>query len=787
MTAMTIKLLREIKHLRGQLVAIILVIGCGSATFIMSRSMYTSLLLTQRDYYERERYADVFVTLKRAPQTLGARLRAIDGVAAAETRTMYNVLVDVPGLAEPASASLISMPTDRELALNELHIVSGRRIAPGAKHEVIAYAPFAEANGLVPGDTIGAVMNGRWKRIVIVGTAITPEFVIVMNPGSLILDKKRTGVLWMAEDVVQSSYDMRGAFNSATLGVYPGVSIADVRARVDDILRPYGSWGATGREDQMSHRFLTDEIRQLKVTALIIPLIFLGVAIFLLNIALMRLVATQRTMIAILKAFGYSNLQIAMHYTGFSVVAVLGGAIVGIAIGNYLGVALATWYMEFYRFPRLVFAMPAGVIIGAVAMSLVAAVVGALSAVRSAVRLPPADAMRPEAPRTFRPGVFERVGRWLHLSPVSAMIVRNIERRWIKSVVAIVMIGLATSILVLSNFMFDAMDHMIGLQWNRAQRDDAMVTFLVPLSSAARHDILHLPGVRYAEPFRMIGADIINGRKRYRTFVASVDSAATLKRIIDDRGRVVRVPEHGIMITDYLARHLDLRIGDLVTIVVLEGARDTFRIPLTATVREFLGSQAYMSPRAMSSMLDEQGSVSGAYLRIDDKEMPTFTSAIKRTPTIAGSLVRAVALRSFEEVYVQNIWITSTYIIVLACVIAFGVVYNSSRIALSERATELASLRILGFTKGEIAVILLGEQVVLTLLGIPFGLVLGTAMCWWITVGFEADIFRIIFVFTTQNLGKAAAVITIVTFVSGLLIRRRLVKLDLIAVLKSRE
>lgn len=787
MTAMSIKLLREIKHLRGQLVAIILVIGCGSATFIMSRSMHHSLQLTLQDYYEKERYADVFVTLKRAPQTLDAQLRGIEGISAVETRTMFNVLVDVPDLPEPASATLISLPADRELALNELHMVSGRRVTLGSEHEVIAYAPFAEANQLVPGDTIGAVINGRWKRLVIVGTAISPEYIIVMHPGSLMLDNKRNGVLWMSEDVVQSSYDMRGAFNSVTIGVYPGASVPDVLARVDDVLRPFGSWGATGRDDQSSHRFVTDEIKQLEVTALIIPMIFLGVAIFLLNIALMRLVSTQRTAIAILKAFGYGNTQIALHYIGFSLVAVAGGTIVGMAVGNYLGVGLAGWYMEFYRFPRLVFEMPAGVITGSVLMSMVAAVVGAVSAVRAAVRMPPADAMRPEAPRSFKPGVFERLGTWLRLSPVSAMIVRNIERRWVKSGVAVIMIGLSTAILVLAGFMFDAMDHMIALQWDHGQREDAMVTFMLPLTSSARYDVVHLPGVRHVEPFRTIGVDVLHGRQRYRTFVTTIDSTAVLKRVIDDRGRILRVPDDGLVLTQYLATRLGYAVGDVVTLVVLEGARDTMHVPLVGTVREFLGSQGYMSSTAMAEMLDEQGSISGAYLAIDPSSMPAFKSQIKRTPVVAGSLVRQVALQSFKDVYVQNIWITSTYIVILSCVIAFGVVYNSARIALSERATELASLRILGFTKGEIAVILLGEQIVLTLIGIPFGLVAGFVMCWWITVGVEADIFRIIFVFTTQNAGKAAAVITIVTFLSGLLIRRRLVKLDLIAVLKSRE
>ncbi|MBU3741494.1 MAG: FtsX-like permease family protein [Candidatus Kapabacteria bacterium] len=787
MTALSLKLLREIGHLRGQLIAIILVIGCGIGTYVMSRSMHASLLLTQEAYYAKGRYADVFATVQRAPRSVVGELQSIRGVALAEARTTSKVLVDVPGLAEPATATLVSMPSDRPMLMNDVHLVSGRRIAPGAFDEVVLYAPFAEANGLTVGDTIAAVLNGRWRKLAIVGTAISPEFVIVLNPGTLMLDNKRIGVMWMAEEAVQAAFDMQGACNSLVLKLYAGASVSDVCTQVDRVLDRHGGWGAQGRDDQPSHRFLSDEIKQLEVTAIIIPLIFLGVAIFLLNIALTRLVATQRGTIAILKAFGYGNIAIAVHYVGFAVVSVAGGTIVGIVIGYVLGVNLAELYMEFYRFPMLVFRLPWDVISVVVLMSLAAAVAGALLAVRSAVRLPPADAMRPPSPRTFQAGALERLGVAARLGPVPLMIARNIERRALRSAVAIFMIALATSILVLGRFMFDVMDRMLAISFDVAQHEDVTLTLSKPLSGHARYDIAQLPGVVRVEPFRMTAVDVLHGRYRHQTVMTSVAQDQELRRPTDVWGNRAGIPGEGVVLTEYLAKKLNCAIGDTVSLALKEGRRDTMRAVVSGTVKEFIGAQVYASPQTMSRLLREQGSVSGAYLDMENDALADFLLAAKRTPMVAGTLVRSVALQSFRDVYVQNIWMTTTYIVVLSCVIAFGVVYNSARIALSERGTELASLRILGMTTREISIILLGEQAVFTLLAIPIGAGIGYALCSWIVQGFETEYLRLVFVFSPSNVAISASIILGVAIMTSVLMYRRLVRLDLIGVLKSRE
>lgn len=773
--------------MKGQLLAIALVVIGGIATFVMMRSMYASLSASLNSYYENQRFANIFVLSKRAPESTAEKLREIEGIAAVETRVVSEVMLDVPDLPEPASATVVSVPESRRPLLNDLVLREGRWIRPGAETEVIASEPFCEANHLKPGSTIGAVINGRWRRLTIVGIGLSPEYVFEVGSATLIPDNKRYGILWMGRESMAAAYDMIGAFNSAAISLYAGASEQSVKERIDVIMKQYGSTGSLGRDEWMSHRFITDEIKQTEVSATIIPAIFLGVAVFLLNVSLLRLVSTQRQIIALLKSFGYSNASIVGHYIGFALVAVGLGTMGGLAVGYYVGSLLAEMYAVYYRFPSLVFVLPPDVLAVSIILSVAASVVGAISAVRSVVKLPPADAMRPESPKQFRPGVFERIPLLARLTPLTHIIIRNIERRPFRSAAAVISIGLATAILVIGRFMIDAVDRVITLQFNDVQRDDVTLMFRQPMSSSAAFDLLHLPGVMRAETFRAVGADIRHNGMKRRTVLYGVPSQRDLKQVVHADGALVEIPREGAVMTQYLARVLDVRIGDTVAVEILEGDRRTVKVPIVSTVDEILGTQLYLDEHALNGLMREQGSVSGGYLQVDKQRLDELYRAVKRTPAVAGVMIRQTAIDNFKKTYEENMNVSSMSIIIFACIIAFGVVYNNARIALSERGNELASLRVLGFTIGEIATVLLGEQVLLTVVAVPLGLVFGGWISAVLPGAFETEFFRIPVVFTVRNFGLAAGVTMLVTVLTGLLLYRRLKMLDLIAVLKTRE
>lgn len=787
MSPLNQKLARDIVHLRGQVVAVAMVVACGIAAYITMRSSYESLIRSRSSYYELYRFADVFAQLKRAPESLAVQIRELRGVAMTQTRVVFEVTLDITGLDEPATARLVSIPEQRIPILNDIYIREGRYVEPGRRDEVLVSEAFAEANHLKVGETMGAVINGRWERLHIVGIAISPEYIHEIRAADVFPDRRRFGILWMSRDVLGPAFDMEGAFNNVCVALASGASQEEVIDQLDRLLQRYGGLGGYGRDEQESHRFLADEIEQDRITGIIVPSIFLGVAAFLLHMVLSRLVTMQRTEIAVLKAFGYSNVAVAIHYLKFALVAVLVGTVVGVGFGVWFGSALAEIYKEFFRFPVLEFSVGLETVGLAIAISAGAAFLGALLAVRRVVGLPPAEAMRPELPTNFRRGLLERLGLKKLLSPGARMIVRNIGRRKWKSALSVLGIALAVSVLLVGRYAFDALEYIIEVQFRTAQREDATITFNNPRPSRARFDLTHLPGVLRAEAFRTVPARLRFEHRSKRLAILGINPDGKLRTMLDRRVQKVDLPSEGLLISAKLAEVLGVRPGDTITVEALEGARPVRTVPVHRLVDEWIGLSAYMDLRALNRLMREGETVSGAYLTIDPKFASQFYSSIKRTPAVAGTAFREMMLASFLETVAKSLTISTTVLIVFACVIAFAMVYNSARVALSERGNELASLRVLGFTQREVSVMLLGEQALLTLAAIPLGFAIGLGICGLLSKLMNTELYRMPLVVSGRSYAFAFLIIAGAVGFSGLLILKRLYNLDLVAVLKTRE
>jgi putative ABC transport system permease protein len=782
------KLLRDIWHLKGQILAIALVVACGIASFVMSMSVYNSLTLTQEAYYDRFRFADVFVQVKRAPESLKRQIANIEGVAQVQTRIQVDVTLDVPGLVEPATGRLISVPERNRPLLNDLSLSQGRYIEANRRNEVIISEVFAAANNLNLGDRLGAIINGRWQQLQIVGFALSPEYVYeVRGAGELYPDNRRFGILWMGREALGNAFDMDGAFNSATLKLMPGAIEADVIDRLDHMLDHYGSLGAYGRKDQISHSILTDEISGLEVMATMIPSLFLAIAAFLLHIVLSRLIATQREQIAILKAFGYSNWAIGAHYLKFVLCIIGSGVVLGVGVGFWLGHGLTQVYKEFYRFPLLRYEPGSNLILTAVLVSASAALVGGLMALRRAVKLPPAEAMRPEPPAQFRPTIIERLGLQHFFSPVGRIILRNLERKPIQALMSIMGIAIAISLLLVGNYMIDAVNELMVIQFYNVQREDVTLVFNEPRPLRVGYEVTHLPGVLRAEPFRSVPVKLRFTHHEYRTALMGILADGDFRQLLDRQLHTVPLPSDGIVLTTKLAEVLGITPGQNLTIEVMEGRRPTETVPVVGTVDELLGMSAYMDIHALNRMMQEGQTISGMFLAIDDNQSDRLYQRLKQIPVITGVSFRTSQIESFEEISARNLWVMTVSLIVFASIITFSVVYNAARIALSERSRELASLRIMGFTRAEIAVILLGEQAILTVAAIPVGLWIGYGWALMLVAAYNKELYRLPLVLTRHNYAFTIMVVLLAAIGSGLIIRRQLDRLDLIAVLKTRE
>ena len=787
MNVLHLKLLRNLRQMRGMVAAIALVVACGIMTYVTMAGAYQSLIATQQLYYERYQYADIFASLKRAPQILARRISEIPGVENVQTRLVFDVTLDVPGLKEPAVGRIISVPEQRGRMLNDIFLRSGRYLDPLRRNEVMVGEAFAEANRLRTGDKIGAILNGRKQTLTITGIALSPEYIYALRGGTPLPDDRRFGILWMNRKAMEPAFDMTSAFNNVCLKISPAISEAEVISKVDALLQRYGGLGAGGRDEQISHRFLMDEIAQDRVTSIFIPTIFLAIAAFLLHVVLLRLVGTQRSQIAILKAFGYSNIDVGLHYLGLALAGVFLGSLPGIVTGFWLAKKLLILYTEFFRFPEFHFAISGNIVMIALLSAVSAACVGAVSAVRRAVQLPPAEAMRQEPPASFHQGLLDRTRVQKFLSPITRMIARNMIRRPARMLLSVVGIGFAVAIVLVGLFLYDSLDYMLRMEFDYKQRENVTLYFNNPLQASVAYEIGHLPGVLQNQPFRIVPVRLRFEHRAKKLSILGLSHDISLHRTVNQNLQNVAIPGDGLLITQKLAELLGAHPGDQVTAEVLEGRRVIRSLTVQGTVDELFGLSAYMDLNALNRVLEEGPAYSGAFLKVDDSAQAQLYSLLKLMPAVAGVEVKDAMIRSFNETLARSMGITVDLLLVFACVIAFGMVYNGSRIALSERSNELASLRVLGFTQSEVAKILLGEQAILTAAGIPVGLFIGYGICWLMSKGLDLEIYRFPVVIESASYASAALIVTVAAILSSAAVLKKLKHMDLVAVLKERE
>jgi putative ABC transport system permease protein len=788
MRALDHKLWRDLWKLRGQSIAVAAVMASGVACFLMFMSTLDSLLLSRDLYYTDYRFADIFVPIKRAPEPVARRLAAIEGVDKVDTRVVAPLTIDIEGFHEPVVGTITSIPDSGEPLLNRLYLRAGRLIEAGRNDEIIISEAFAEAHKLKPGDSLHVIIKGKREQLRIVGTGGSPEYVHQVPPGGSFPDYERYGIMWMGRTPLSRAYDMDGAFNQVVLTLARDADEQDVMDQVDEFLKRYGGVGAIARKDQASHRFLAQELSQLENVSGIFPMIFLGVAAFLLNVVVTRLVGTQREQIAALKAFGYSNFTVALHYLQMIMVIVLAGIVVGVAVGAWLGHMLSEIYVDYFRLPFLNFTLEPLRIIQASLITVVAGLLGTLAAVRSAVRLKPAEAMRPEAPAVYRTSLIEELGLKRLLSAPTRMILRNLGHKPVKSLLSTLGIALAVAILMTGRFQEDSSDYMMYVHYVLSRRDDLAVQFNETTSRRALTELQSLPGVEYGEPFRWVPARLRFEQRSYLTVIWAYEPGSTIKRLIDSELRIVKLPPEGIVLNEYLAKHiLGLKTGDLLTVEALEGHMPKEQVPVVALVREDLGVGAYMALGALNRLMQEGHAISGAFLYIDEQYANEIYQDLKDRPEVAGSVIRTHEIRNFHKTMDETLLFWTSVATIFAIVIAVGVVYNSARITLTERSRELASLRVLGYTRGEISYILLGELALLTLAALPLGLGLGRALCGYIALSLENDMYRVPLIIEPSTYAFAALVVLVAAAVSSLLVRRRLDELDLIEVLKTKE
>ena len=781
------KLFRDLWRMRINAVAIVLVLACGLSIFVMAVGMRASMENTRRDYYAQSRMADLVVGLVRAPERILTDLAASPDVTTVEGRISGLALLDLPGVIEPASARLVSLPRAGRPRVNDLVLAHGRWPDPALIDEALVNEAFANALGLDVGDTLSATIHGRRQNLRIVGVANSPEFVFVSAPGELFPQPDRYGVIWMGHEALAQAYDLEGAFNEAVFRLAAGANPDRAKQAIDSLLQRYGSTGAYGRDRMPSDRFLTEELRQLATMAAFLPTFFLVIAAFLVNIALARIIATERSNIGLLKAFGYSSAAVAWHYAKSALLLGAIGALIGSAAGVGLGRWMASVYRDYYHFPRLDFDPPVSTFLVALVAAIAAAGLGSLAAVLRAARIAPAAALAPPRPASFSSSN-GALGALAHrLDAKSRIILRRIIRFPRRSATTVIGVSLAIGLLVVARTFPAVMDRLLDVHFSQANRQDVSLSFLEARSAGVLNVVERLPGVLYAEPARMDSVILRRGGLSVEEVLIGTLPFARLNRAIDQGGAPVAPPVSGIALSRALAGKLQATTGDLIEVEQTRGRRVRALVRVASIVDPMVGSAAYMDLDQQARLFREPGQISGAGIRLDMAAYGAFNREIKETPLLAGASFLNLAEQSMRRSFEEGVGYMNFIYAAFAAIMAGGVAFSAARITLAEQERDLATLRVLGFTRAEVSYVLIGELALLALLAVPLGCVVGTLMAQWLMELFKTDMYAFPYVFNPGGYAFAILFTLGCVTVAALVVRSGIDRLDMVGVLKSRD
>ncbi|WP_425072777.1 ABC transporter permease [Sagittula sp. S175] len=785
MQALDIKLLRDFERLWIQGVAIAVVLACGVAILLTAFGMHTALTDTRAAYYERNRFADVFADARRAPNSLLPEIAALPGVYAVEPRVQGLATLDLPNRDEVAMGQFLSWPADNDPLLNVPLLKTGTY--PEKPGEVMVTTSFAEANAFDIGAQFSANLSGQRRTLTITGTALSPEFIYTIGPGALMPDNEGFGVIWMPESQMEAAFDMAGAFNHLALKLSADAVQADVLDRLDDLLDPYGGQGAHGRDLQMSDAFVTSEINQLAGMARVVPPIFFAISAFLVGMVMSRIVALERSEIGLLKALGYSDLEISIHYQLLAVLIAFIGIALGWGLGTLLARLMAWQYAQFFEFPYLIFRVPAWVYAASGLAALLTTMLGALNAALKAARLAPAIAMQPPAPPVFRRSLLDVLMTAFRLKQTTIMVLRRLLRWPIRSALTAAGLGAATASVIASGFMGDALGKIVDTAFNQSMRQDAMVLFTQDVPDSALTDLSRLPGVLMVEGQQFHAVILRHGPLEKRVSLEARPEGADLSRALGTDGQPITPPEGGILLSDRLATALDVQTGQTIEVEFLTGLRETHDMPVAGRVEQYFGLGAYVATETLDRLLRRSPQINVGNLLLDDTQLPELHAALQDTPALSGLIMMDENRRAFEETINQNVSVINGVYAAIAILITVGVAYNGARIQLSENARELASLRILGFTRAEVSFVLIAETMLLAIAAQPIGWLLGAWIAQALSNSFTSDLYGIPLVLEPANFARASLIVLAASLASVLVVRRRLDRMDLVAVMKTRE
>ena len=781
------KLVRDLREARGQFISLLIVVTIGVMFYSGVNATFRNLSNASQKYYEEYRFGDIWVNFYKVPESLIGKIESIPFVKMASGRIVMDAGINISE--ENATVRFITLPDVRENVVNDIVIKSGRYFSRDEINQCLVEEEFFKAHQLELGDIIQPVINGNEVKIKVIGTVKSPEFVYTLKDGSeLMPDSKKFGILYIKNSFGQEIFGLKGSINSASLLLRSGTDPETAKTEIERYLKSYGITGIIDREEQISHRMLTAEMDGLKSMGSAFPMVFFMVAAVIIYIMMGRMVENQRVQIGILKAQGFTNLQVLCHYLSYSVFIAVTGNILGAVAGRYLGMGFTKLENMYFHLPLDGMRIYPDLVIPASAMTLVFCLLAGYNACKAVFKIMPSEAMKPKSPEIGKKILVEHVKIiWRNLDNAWKMIFRNVFRHKRRAFLTSTGIIFSTALLLIALSMKDSIDFIIEQQYSNIQDYDIKVNFSIFLNPEELSSIKNIPGVVKMEPLLETGVEIQNGWRKKKTSLTAIVKEPEMYRIVNKSGEIVALPERGIVLPDKLADQLGINLNDRVYIKPLLPGKEKIQVPVKGIAKQYIGMSAFIPLDEVNAIIGEGAIVNSAVLRLKDN---SYEEEVKKVLKDMSAVSSVQSKADSLDALVQNMAAMASSIgvmIFLSAVLSVAIVYNTATINIFERQRELATLKVLGFKDNEIKKLVFNENYMITglglILGLPFGKWLGQVMMTTFTTDFYS------FPFVTKPLTFLLSIILTIFFtvMANVILMRKIKSISIVEVLKSRE
>ena len=776
------KLARELWLRKGSLLALVAIVTIGEGCLTGLACTYFDMDLARERFYRENRLAHFSVDFKRAPLAVLEELRELPNVAQLEARISLPVRVEWEG--DLLSGTVHSLPTDHQPLNNALSLTQGGWF-DGEGPETILNEAFGRAHGLGAGSRLRVLLQGQEQQLAIVGRARSPEYVYVISPGSgVVPDPGRTPILYAPFGYLQEQGDLEGACNQVLGTVADRAQLQNTLTILQERLEPYGVLQATADSEQSSVQVLAGELQGLKISSTMLPGICLAVAALVLNVVMGRMVAQQRVVIGTLRALGYTAWQVAGHYLMIGLCIGGTGAVCGLVMGMWLQRTMVALYAQFYELPTIRAGFYPQLLGLGVLICLGFACLGTWGGARSALRLEPAESMRPAPPEVGGAVFLEGWGwLWRRLSFGSKMVIRTLLRNPFRCVVTAFGSAMATALMVEAFCLGDSIKFLNDYEFRRTSHQDVTVSLREPRHWQSLSELGKLAGVEVVEGQLNVGCDMTLGPRSRRVSLTGLAPDAQLYTPLDQRGHPVRPLDQGLVLSSRAATVLQARVGDTIRVRPLVGERRESNCVVTQIVDTYLGMGAYCDLSYLSRLIGEERAASSVLMRTSS----SLGSHMAARPWVVGLNWRLSSYTKMKATLDQSLGTSLGILSTFAALLSFGSVLNLALVSLAERSREVGTFRVLGLTPVEVARIFVMESYVLNGLGILAGLPLGFLLVQMITRSYDTDFFRFPTLIPIHRIVLSVALMLVFITLAQLVVLRMVRSWPWLDALKVRE